>query len=79
MPTVFPGDLAALGKFLQRRRERLGLNKTDVAKLAGISARTVRRIENGEHQARRPIYFRLAVALGIPDTELEEYIGEEAA
>ena len=53
-------------KQLERRRDRLGMSKADLARRAEVSLPTVRRLlSGGEKRARTDIVAAIAVALGV--------------
>jgi transcriptional regulator with XRE-family HTH domain len=67
-PKRLPSLSLRLGHAVRRRRETLGLSKTEAALLACIALGTLRSIERGD-QRRRPrcVLERLARVLGVDD------------
>jgi transcriptional regulator with XRE-family HTH domain len=80
-------DMKATGPYLVRRmtngilrelRRARGLSMEDVARLSGVSWRTIQRIETGKSRPHRPTRDAIARALGVPRTEIwpEDDLGE---
>jgi transcriptional regulator with XRE-family HTH domain len=63
---------------LRRLRRSKGLSMADVARLSGVSWRTIQRIETGKSRPHRPTRDAIARALGVsrtdiwPEDDLEE-------
>ncbi|MEU8181522.1 BTAD domain-containing putative transcriptional regulator [Micromonospora sp. NPDC049044] len=58
------------GRYLQRLRERSGLTQQELADRSGLSAATIRDLEQGRSRRPRPRSIRaLSVALGLSDHE----------
>jgi transcriptional regulator with XRE-family HTH domain len=63
---------ATLGTKVRRLRGELLLTQEELADAAGVTVETVNRIENGHHQPRARTMARLARALGVPASTLEQ-------
>lgn len=61
-------------------RERTGMSKSELGKLAGIDRTLVHRVENGERHATDEVIVKIARGLKIPVTAiiLDEYADDEA-
>jgi transcriptional regulator with XRE-family HTH domain len=62
--TAPPPRFAELGARIRRARKRTGISQEKLAPLVGTTRRHLIRLENGEHQASKPLASRLAAALG---------------
>lgn len=76
--------LEALGAAVRQRRQEAGLSLRALARLTGLSAGTLVRIEHGSRRTRRSTLFRLAFAIdlgtaGWQRTEWAELAGEALA
>ena len=70
---------AAVGESLRRLRLRAGLSQGELAARAGISVRTLRNVESGTvSSSQAASVHRLAAALGVSQTWLEELLGRPA-
>lgn len=69
----------ALGQRIRSLREAAGINREVFAVGAGISSRTVIRVELGHHRPSLRTLERMAGALGVTVSELLEGNGTEAA
>ncbi|WP_348823965.1 helix-turn-helix domain-containing protein [Flavobacterium aestuarii] len=69
-----------LAKKVKELRKRKSLSQEELAKNAGLSLRTVQRVENGETIPTAETLKRLALVLDVPPKELTEFIidGEAA-
>jgi predicted transcriptional regulator len=56
---------AVIARTLIRRRVELGLEQTQLAKLAGVRVETISRLESGKHKPRRETIQRLEAALDL--------------
>jgi DNA-binding SARP family transcriptional activator/tetratricopeptide (TPR) repeat protein len=66
---------ATLGEVLHKHRSRAGLTQQELARRAGLSVRAVRNIERGGiGQPRQESVRRLAVGLGLSDTERDQLV-----
>lgn len=52
-----------IGEGIRRRREQLGLSREGLAHFAGVSLRTIIRLEQGEHFPRRATQRVIEAAL----------------
>ena len=59
-----------------RARAAKGLTQTELGQLADTSARTIRRLENGETRPQLTTAYRIALVLGL---SLEDVLGEDEA
>jgi transcriptional regulator with XRE-family HTH domain len=59
-----------MGRVIKQRRSSLGLSQAQLATLAGVDARQIRRYESGEQQPVLSVAVAIADALGIPLAEL---------
>ena len=59
-------NVAELGEYVKRQRQRLGLSLREVATTTGVSASTLSRVENGVGTPDSATLARLAQWLGIP-------------
>jgi transcriptional regulator with XRE-family HTH domain len=57
-------------------RERKALSQRDLARTAGVTQATLSRIESGGADARPSTARKLAVALGVPPSELMDEDGQ---
>jgi transcriptional regulator with XRE-family HTH domain len=55
---------AELGARIRKARKRTGISQERLAPLVGTTRRHLIRLENGEHQASKPLAARLGAALG---------------
>lgn len=63
------------GKEVRRLRLRQGLTHESLAQAAGVSTKTVQRIEQGSgHEHRGTSYRKIATALGVPASQLLDII-----
>jgi transcriptional regulator with XRE-family HTH domain len=62
------------GQWLRQRRRSLDLTQTELARLIGCSAISVRKMEIGERRPSRQTAYLLADRLGIDDDELPLFI-----
>lgn len=63
------------GKEVRRLRLRQGLTHESLAHAAGVSTKTVQRIEQGSgHEHRGTSYRKIAEALGVPAAQLLDII-----
>lgn len=63
------------GKEVRRLRLRQGLTHESLAQAAGVSTKTVQRIEQGSgHEHRGTSYRKIAHALGVPASHLLDII-----
>jgi transcriptional regulator with XRE-family HTH domain len=60
----------AFGRAVRAARVELGLSQEALAEVAGVQRPTLSAIECGTSDARLQTVFRLAVALGVPASEL---------
>ena len=69
-----------LAKKVKELRKRKSLSQEELAKNAGLSLRTVQRVENGETIPTAETLKRLALVLDVAPKELTEFIidGEAA-
>lgn len=61
----------AVGKRVVELRERQRLSQEDLAGKAGVSTKTISRLENGRYESRRNTIERVAVALGVSADDLD--------
>jgi transcriptional regulator with XRE-family HTH domain len=62
-----------IGKILQRHREHIGKNQSEVAEVAGLTQSAYSRIESGQSPLTLPHLHAISYALGIkPDEVLKE-------
>ncbi|SHI35003.1 Uncharacterized conserved protein, Tic20 family [Tangfeifania diversioriginum] len=66
-----------LAKKVKELRTRKGMSQEMLAENAGLSLRTIQRIENGETEPRGDSLKRLASALGITPDEIVDWAPEE--
>src|SRR4051794_7555841 len=59
-----------MSEVIRRRRADLGMSQGDLARVAGVDARQIRRYEAGEQQPLLSVAIAIADALGISVTEL---------
>lgn len=59
-----------VGRIVLRLRTQQGLSQEALAAEAGVSYKTIARIEKGAHETRGSTYRKIAAALGIDVTEL---------
>ncbi|MFP5069483.1 helix-turn-helix transcriptional regulator [Pseudonocardia nantongensis] len=59
-----------MGEVIRRRRADLGMSQADLARVAGVDTRQVRRYEAGEQQPLLSVALTIADALGVSVTEL---------
>lgn len=69
--------VAQIVNVLCRRRIELGLTQAEVAEKAGLQQESIARLENGNVVPRLDTVFKVAYALGMKLTAVEN--GEEAA
>lgn len=62
--TPSPQRFAELGAKIRKARKRTGISQERLAPLVGTTRRHLIRLENGEHQASKPLAARLGAALG---------------
>ena len=55
---------------ITRARTARGLSRDDLARLAGVSERSIRRLENGEYEPRIGMLKKMAPHLGVRWWEL---------
>ncbi|MCD8186580.1 MAG: helix-turn-helix domain-containing protein [Rikenellaceae bacterium] len=58
-------------------RQRRGFSQEELAEKAGLSLRTIQRIENGETEARGDSLKRIAAALGVTPNEIIDWTMQE--
>lgn len=63
-------DLARLGRRIRQARDASGLNLHELARLSGISAPALSRIETGKRDLRITSLYRIAAALRISARDL---------
>lgn len=63
--------LRIIGDYLRRRREELGLTQTDVARRAGISLRTVQRVESADSWIGLKQFLQICEVLHLFPTVVE--------
>lgn len=81
MNTPFPPDAAALGRLgarLAALRLALDLTQADVAEQAGVSKRTVERLESGGTATQLSTFLRVCRVLGLQG-QLDQLVPEPAA
>jgi len=61
----------SLGQVIVRERSRQRMSQSELAKLSGVSANTIIRIENGHTKPRTATLMSLAEALGVSLSLLE--------
>lgn len=54
------------GSLIELARKKRAFTTTEVAERAGISRRTLRRIENGDLRSEIGLFFEVAVIVGVP-------------
>ena len=59
-----------LGDVIRRRRDELGMSQAELARLADVDARQIRRYEAGEQQPLFAVAVAIAGALRLPLSEL---------
>jgi transcriptional regulator with XRE-family HTH domain len=64
--------LAAIAAALREQRERAGLSLTELARRAGIAKSTLSQLESGSGNPSVETLWALAVALGVPFSQLVE-------
>lgn len=74
-----PELLTLVARRLRQERAAAGLSQEELARLAEVTAMTVSRIERGIHWPSRTTLESLALALGIPATQLLTNGGEGEA
>lgn len=57
-------------EIIKRRRSELGLSQAELARMAGVDTRQIRRYEAGETHPNLPVAVKIAKALGITIDEL---------
>src|SRR5439155_19247951 len=64
-PAAHEGVPSALGRY----RERAGLSQSALARLAGLDASFINRLESGQRAAERGVADTLIAALALPEAE----------
>lgn len=59
---------------LQKKRKEIGLSQRKMAKISGVSFRTVQLIESGAHDAKISTLQKIMVSLGYPSAMVERSI-----
>lgn len=59
-----------MGEVIRRRRADLGMSQADLARVAGVDTRQIRRYEAGEQQPLLSVALTIADALGVSVSEL---------
>jgi transcriptional regulator with XRE-family HTH domain len=70
--TMSEPPLAAIAAALREQRERAGLSLTELARRAGIAKSTLSQLESGSGNPSVETLWALAVALGVPFSQLVE-------
>jgi transcriptional regulator with XRE-family HTH domain len=65
-----PSELAFVGGRIRKAREASGLNLHELARLSGISAPALSRIETGKRDLRITSLYRIAAALRVKARDL---------
>ena len=71
-PILLPDDLRVLGENIQRRRLALEITQASLAQSAGVSSRTIVKIESCAMNGwpSTPVFLKISRTLGLPDPEL---------
>ena len=64
----------SFGDWVRRRRRALDLTQADLGERVGASAAMIRKVEADERRPSRELAELLAVALGVPATEHNEFL-----
>ena len=67
----------ALLNRLKEYRARLGINQTELGKLAGVSRQTISLIERGDYSPSVALALKLANIFGVPVEEIFELEEDE--
>lgn len=65
LPTSPEQSAAQLGESVRAARRKLGLDQTEVALIANVSARTVHAVERGKPTMRLDVLLRILEAVGM--------------
>ncbi len=70
-------DIVALRNHLKEYRSGLGLNQTELGKLAGVSRQTISLIERGDYSPSVTLALKLARICQVKVEDLFEYVEDE--
>lgn len=70
-------DTLALKNRLKEYRSRLGINQTELGKLAGVSRQTISLIERGDYSPSVTLALKLARICQTKVEDLFEYVEDE--
>lgn len=70
-------DRVALRNHLKEYRSGLGLNQTELGKLAGVSRQTISLIERGDYSPSVTLALKLARICQVKVEDLFEYVEDE--
>jgi transcriptional regulator with XRE-family HTH domain len=70
-----PANWMAVSEAVRKGRDELGMQQKELAARSGVSAATIREIEDGKERRRNPRVLRdISVELGWPKNDLEEVL-----
>ena len=67
----------ALLNYLKEYRSRMGINQTELGKLAGVSRQTISLIERGDYSPSVTLAVKLAKFCQVPVEDIGEYKEDE--
>lgn len=67
------GDKLALNNRLKEYRSKLGINQTELGKLAGVSRQTISLIERGDYSPSVTLALKIAKICNVTVEDLFEY------
>lgn len=71
------GDELALNNHLKEYRSKLGINQTELGKLAGVSRQTISLIERGDYSPSVTLALKIAKICNVTVEDLFEYEEDE--
>ena len=72
------GVRLALNNYLKEYRSRLGLNQTELGRLAGVSRQTISLIERGDYSPSVTLALKIAKICQVTVEDIFEYEEEES-
>ena len=70
-------DTLPLLNHLKEHRSKLGINQTELGKLAGVSRQTISLIERGDYSPSVTLALKLAAACGVTVEDIFRYEEDE--